>query len=276
MSSAAQGDGSLFYEVAVTLCGRGGMVAVIQSFFDESFEDNQSFFVVAGYLFQTSKLRMFEREWRSMLAGLPYFHMQEINQIKHAKDGVQMGGVYDRMTAESADKLARRAIQLISEYASQGFIAHVDPRDVTAEWKHKAILDGAYESCLWYAMCASKIWRDRFKPGARLAYFFEQGGPKQERADNAIRALFADEEKIFGQASYAFVPKGCAPASEAADILSFLALKEFRRQRANSPAKPRKDLIALTEGVPTEICRIDVKLWNDRVLAAARARLAAQ
>lgn len=252
------------------------MVAVIQSFFDESFEDDQSFFVVAGYLFQTSKLRKFEREWRSMLAGLPYFHMQEINQIKHAKDGIQVGGVYDRMTAESADRLARRAIQLISEYATQGFVTHVDPRDVAAEWEHKAILDGAYESCLWYAMCASKIWRDIFKPGARLAYFFEQGGPKQGHADNAIRALFADEEKIFGQASYAFVPKGCAPASEAADILSFLALKEFRRQRDNSHTKPRKDLIALTQGVPTEICKIDVKLWNDRVLVSARARLAAQ
>ena len=276
MSASARRGNSLLCQVALTVCGEKGVVAVIQSFFDESFEDDQSFFAVAGYLFQTSKLRKFERAWRSMLGGLPYFHMQEINQIKSQPNGLQIGGVYDGMTADDADRLARKAIGLIGEFASHGYIIHVDPREVAANWQHTSIINGPYEACLWNALCAAKLWRDEHRPRAGLAYFFEHGGPNQKRAEKTITRLFNDDKEIFGSATKAFVPKGCSPAIDAADILCFLALAEFRRQRRKSKKPARKDFFALVNSVPTQHAKLDMKLWNDRCIATANGRLPSQ
>lgn len=72
-------------------------LAVLQAYFDESFDQNKSIFVLGGYVSPVLKWVEFVREWEQILpfAGLtdefgqPYFHMKEIAPRSNCMEIVQ-------------------------------------------------------------------------------------------------------------------------------------------------------------------------------------------
>jgi len=71
-------DESLFLATAdILVPGESGLVAIVQSFFDESYEDSGELFCVAGYVFTKLDYQSFEIGWRAMLRrhSLPFFRM---------------------------------------------------------------------------------------------------------------------------------------------------------------------------------------------------------
>lgn len=253
---------------------RSAMAAVIQSFFDESYGDDNPFpFCMAGYAFTKLRLAKFDREWRAMLAK---YHLSAFHMV----DCAHGNGEFDKgiRPRSQCDIIARHAISLIQKYASFGVGIIIDPEEFDANWQHKEAISSFYECCIWMCVVAIKKWSDDNLENRRFHYFFEKGYKNEGKAHSALVALFSDPEinLRYRDPTFTMVPKKDSPGAQAADILAWHWYQEAKRRRDKTRPKPRKDFLALTSKPEHVVAEIDLKAWNDEVLVAARARLAAQ
>lgn len=248
--------------------GRNGLAAIIQSFFDESYGDDNPYpFCVAGYVFTKLKLAAFERDWRSMLRKweLPYFHMV---------DCAHGNPPFDKLGRDGCINAAKDAISIIQKYAALGVGITLDPDKFEKDWQHKEIIKSAYECCVWMSVVAIKKWADEVRPSARFSYIFEQGYVNNGRALQAMVALFSDPElkAKYRSPGFGFVEKADSPGVQAADLLAWQLFTENKRIRDGIRPKARKDFSALMAKPQHVHAYVDLEAWNDQVLAAARAR----
>ena len=219
----------------------GDFVAAINAYYDESARGQ--WFCVAGYVFKKSRLKLFERHWRAMLAdyGLPYFRMSACNARRKP---------FDKLSEAQCIAVATRAIELIKEYSAVGFAIAVNPASLEKTLQGEArngILSTAYEHCVWMALVAVRSWADENGQKGQIAYFFESGDQHQTKANRLMQLIFAKSNlrDKYRYQSHSFIPKDSYP-TQAADLLAWQWMKECTRLSEGAKRPPRKDYESLT------------------------------
>lgn len=218
----------------------GDFVATINAYFDES--ERGRWFCVAGYVFKKSRLKLFERHWRIMLAdySLPYFRMSACNAHKKP---------FDSLSETQCIAVATKAIELIKEYSAVGFAIAVNPASLEQTLKGEArngLLSTAYEHCVWTALVAVRSWVDETRQKGQIAYFFESGCQHQTKANRLMQAIFAKSNlrDKYRYQSHSFIPKASYP-EQAADLLAWQFMKECTRLSEGAKRAARKDYASL-------------------------------
>jgi hypothetical protein len=228
---------------------RGDGVALIQSYFDESFDDET--LCVGGYVFKNTKAKLFNKEWRQMLAcyRLPYFRMSACNA------GTEPFHDLDR---DQRVAVQTEAIALIGKYAAAGYAVTVDQGAFDAVVSTKGIVSSAYELCVWECLLGVNHWLKDSGITGSVAYFFEAGHVHQTKANRLMNQIFAEARlrKFYQYKAHAFVDKEASRPTQAADILVWQRFKQIRRLR-NGHAMPRADCVALMNGTKTFVFDID-------------------
>lgn len=217
------------------------------AFFDESGTAASSpFLCVAGYLFEKDAALELSDKWQEFFSKdgefrVEYFHMTDCNVAK---------GVFAHLSDEECDRAARKAIELIKQYAKHGIALSIE--------KSAFHLIPPSGGSLWgkspYAMLSNQVGfaiRDWVPTGDRVSYFFEAGAHGQNDALVAMsQFLCAPETKdIFRHGSHSFLAKPEAPLLQCADMLAWQWHKHCNRSAAGNH-KLRGDFKSLLS-VPT-------------------------
>ena len=199
-------------------------MTVIHAFFDESHSGkNDPFFVVAGYVFKTSKLRQFEAKWKLLLAKykLPFFRMAA---CAHGNPP------FDKLTKAQRDGAARTAIALIKEYASVGIGVATNPQ--VQVLGNRTV----YPECVWMCLAGVKSWAtDNAKLGS-IGYYFESGHPDEKSAKEVMGIIFNDPalKADYRCVAYGFVGKEDSFPAQAADLLAWHMYTQAKRPDGKS------------------------------------------
>ena len=94
----------------ILLPGRGGVMAVLEAYFDES-ERSGGIFCVAGYVFDRWSAKKFDREWRTLMKGVWPFHMVDLAAGR---------GQFAHLPRKELDRILRAAVALINHRMTFG------------------------------------------------------------------------------------------------------------------------------------------------------------
>jgi hypothetical protein len=219
-------------------------VALIEAYFDESASDDGSHgLCVAGYLFEKSKCEALDLGWKVVLDrfGLPYFHMVD---CVHGVDP------FNRLTPDERICAEKLMIWLIRDNMSFGSAITVDEHDYNT-WGARQKIGTAYTYCCWQSLAGMKTWLDQNAFEGSVSYFFEAGHKHAGEANAVMQRIFSDSDlrASYRYSAHAFVDKEKVRPIQAPDIFAWLHLQHFRRVRKGI-TKPRKDFVALVEGLP--------------------------
>jgi len=244
----------------------GGLVALIQAYFDESYGDG-GVFCVAGYAFARMKCRQFDAAWAAMLAKwkLPYFRM---SSCAHNR------GVFEHLSRDECIAVEKEAIALIKRYAACGFAVTVDPVDFAKVAGQPGVDKTPYEFCVSICLVAVSVWADGpGRPPCSLSYFFEAGDAHQGETSAVMEKVFRDPHlrARYGYMSHTFVEKVNARPAQAADLLAWQWFTDRKRSKSGKFAESRKDLVELVGGD----LRHQVFHADERILREMGAEIAA-
>ena len=237
--------------------GAGWAVEFAEVYLDESESDNHRWLIVAGWAFSKEGREALHREWFALLSawGLPYFHM---GPCTHGNPP------FDRFTDPERDVIARQFFEVLKRHAIVGFassydlrLAHLCPHAVNAEGKRLFHVTPYSLSCYW-ALLFAKNWADKIDYRGRIAYFFEAGHQSKQQANRLMGEIFSAPalKDIFRYGGHGFVIKQESAAVQCADILAWQWSKNVK-ERAHGNMKPRADLLALLEAIPTNMTHFD-------------------
>jgi hypothetical protein len=228
---------------------RGDGVALIQSYFDESYDDET--LCVGGYVFKNTKAKLFNREWRQMLARyrLPFFRMSACNAGKEP---------FQHLDRDQRIAVQTEAIDLIGKYAAAGYAVTVDQHAFDDVVTNKGVVSSAYELCVWECLLGVNHWLKDSGITGSVAYFFEAGHEHQTKANRLMNLIFAEARlrKFYQYKAHAFVDKEASRPVQAADILVWQRFKQIRRIREGRTS-PRADCVALMNGTRTFVFDVD-------------------
>jgi hypothetical protein len=225
---------------------RNDLVALLQSFFDESYGPD-GLVCVAGYVFTKSRAQALDKAWRKMLDDweLPYFRM---SACAHGNEP------FDTLCKDDRIKVEKEAIALVHRHALHGVAATVDPVDLANVAKGHQVGSFSttpYEFCAWNCIGLIAGWARAKRPGVThsISYVFESGDAHQREANAMMDHVSKDPDKreFCMYAGHAFFPKEQARPTQAADLLAWQWFTDSKR-RTKLPYTPRKDLIALMGG----------------------------
>lgn len=218
----------------------GDLVAFLYAYFDESMGDSGAF-TVAGYTFKQSRLAPFERAWQRMLNryGLPYFRMSLC---------AHRNGVFADLSKDECIAVETRAIELIGEYACDGYAVSFPERMMDApslQQQYHGMQD--YEWTCWAAMTFVRRWADEHAWPGKIQYKFEAGHANQSRANAFLNVIASDADlrAAYRYRGHMFVPKHDSGAVQAADLLAWQVNKNLKRQKAGQGS--RADFKALLD-----------------------------
>lgn len=222
----------------------GYFVALVEMYADESYsEERSSLFCVAGYLFEKTEAKRFNKRWQAMLNSycLTEFHMT---------DCAHHQGEYKKLCKQQCDDVSREAIEIIKATAAYGFVISVDSEDyaeIMQPLSKDSISD--YSFCLLQTLSCIEVWADGTGFSGDVAYTFEAGHRHERDAHKTLENMYGDSASRdrFRISTYAFSPKKKVLPLQAADILAWHWLLEGYRQRLGDKRdRPvRKDLLAL-------------------------------
>ena len=222
---------------------RTDLVVVMCAYFDAS--EAGDYFGVGGYVFRKKHIRAFEKGWRAMLRkhGIDHFHMTDCNTGK---------GPFKGKSDDDCDACAREAIELINNYALEGFSCGVRLSDFNSAVAKDGIIRRPMSLCVMavLAQCSSSLRKS--DPTARIAYVFEAGDVDQADVNQLLQAT-ADSPRRrerYGYEKHAFLPKRQSYPTQAADILAWQVTKHYERQDRQI-ARLRGDFSHLVDKVPT-------------------------
>jgi len=216
--------------------GRNDLVALIQAYFDESISGD--YLCVAGYVFTKGKVKHLDAEWRKMLRQyrLPYFRM---SACAHGNSP------FDKLSPANRDKVARKAIALICEFAALGIAATVNQRQYEENVPNPYGFQGPYEFCAWNCLMGVRRWIEEEGRKGDVAYVFEAGHASQSKANRLMQQLF-ESDKLrarYRYVSHTFVDKVKVRPVQTADVIAWQWLKDRKNEAEGRPR--RKDLEAL-------------------------------
>jgi len=227
-------NGSAFVAIMDALLrGRHGIVAVIETYFDESMRGD--FTCVAGYAFVKSRCKRFDSEWGELLRSyhLPYFRM---SACAHGNKP------FDVLSPQQCINAEKRAIGLINQYASHGIAVGTTTAEFQRSYSKSEHISTPYEFCVWAILAGVQSWLGDSGVKGSVAYFFEAGHKHQGRANMMMKKIFAAPElkARYRYAGHAFVDKVQSRPAQAADLLAWQFATEYRRLREGRPYA-RKD-----------------------------------
>lgn len=216
--------------------GRNDLVALIQAYFDESISGD--YLCVAGYVFTKGKVKHLDAQWRKMLReyGLPYFRM---SACAHGNSP------FDKLSDADRDKVARKAIALICEFAALGIATTVNQRQYEEKVHNPYGFQGPYEFCAWNCLMGVRRWIEDEGRKGDVAYVFEAGHASQSKANRLMQKLFESDKlrSSYRYVSHTFVDKVKVRPVQSADVIAWQWLKD-RKNEAEGRSR-RKDLVAL-------------------------------
>jgi hypothetical protein len=233
---------SVFSDIAASLLGRRDVAVLVQSYFDESWDEE--IICVAGYIFKSGKARKFDTEWRRMLTRyrLPYFRMSACNQ------GTEP---FDKLSKDQCVAVQKEAIALVGDFASFGAAVTVDQSAFNKIITNKGFVRTPYEFCVWMVLTAVQVWIEDHNEARKAAYFFEAGHAHQGMANTLMDNMFKNQsmKDAYRYKAHVFVDKKESRPTQAADILAWQWFKDLTR-RKNGIFKSRADCEALLKGTP--------------------------
>jgi hypothetical protein len=201
-----------------------GLVLILRFYADESGDDENGIFRVAGYLMTDKQWKSLDKKIGRALGDLPWFHMKEGHHRRHPK-------VYRKLL---------RAINPNSVLA--GFSVSVNKREydsIVSERIGKQPLKYWFGSMYAFliqavmSLCGEWCTKEN-RADEWIAYFFEAGHPSEGDANVAVELMKAKQYKQHAEtaryASHAFLAKQ-GPLSKAlipCDILAW-HLTKWRR-----------------------------------------------
>lgn len=250
-------DGVFERLVDILAPNRNDVVAVLEAYFDESFD--RSLLCVAGYVFAKTKAKALNREWGHMLRenGLPYFRM---SACAHGNEP------FDGLSKPQRDFVARTVIKLIGKYASVGVAITVDQEEYEKVVPLQSSLGGPYEFCVWSCLMGVRAWMDQTnKTTGKVGYFFEAGHAHQKSAHKLMDQLFNEPElrERYRYAAHGFVDKVVSRPSQAADMFAYQWFKD--RKRAAKGLGHRRDCEALIHSTWHIAKHIDARQHADLI-----------
>ena len=238
----------------------GSVFVFIQSFFDESYDNN--LLCVAGYSFTSRGARLLDEEWRKMLIRynkLPFFRMSLCNARKPP---------FDKLSEQECIDVATEAMDLIKKYALCGYAITVDKKVFYKRMIKNKYFGTPYEFCSWIGLigCRSEIAKMNVQYSG-MSFIFEAGFQDEPAANRMMNRMFKEPEmrKKYGYKGHYFLDKAESRPTQAADLLSWQWYKDSTR-RAKGLNKPRGDLSYLVNGrVPHHVIHIE----DDKILEIA-------
>ena len=254
---------------------RNDLVALLQCYFDESYGRPDGVVCVAGYVFTKSGAQALDKAWRKMLAdwNLPYFRM---SACAHGNEP------FDTICKDDRIKVEKEAIALVHRHALHGVAATVDPVALArvAEGDNPGRFSTSpYEFCAWNCIILIAEWARAKRSGVThsISYIFESGDAHQREANAMMHYVSQDQDArdFCMYAGHAFFPKEKARPTQAADLLAWQWFTDSKR-RTKLSYSPRKDLMALMEGVAHTTVHADLDYLLEMVsnLHLSRAGIA--
>lgn len=213
-------DFSLF---ELSLFDDASHVAVMLAYFDAS-ESLDGYLTVAGYIFDRSSIKPFERLWRRMIKdhSISSFHMTDCNQQR---------GEFEGMTQPECDQCARKAIHAISKRALQGVTVSIRVADFHDDMLPYGLMPSPFSLCAQGVLMLCSQWADDHAPDARFAYVFESGDDYQSDVDMLLKSIGDDNDrlKMYHYHTHAFHPKSRSLPVQSADVLAWHTCKQWGR-----------------------------------------------
>jgi hypothetical protein len=199
---------------------------------------------------------------------LPFFRM---SSCAHGN------GVFKHLSPDECIAVEKEAIALIKKYAACGFAVTVDPADFAKVAGQPGLEKTPYEFCVSMCLVAVSVWAEKpGRPPVSISYFFEAGHPRQGETHAVMDRVFRDPHlrERYGYMSHTFVAKVDARPAQAADLLAWQWFKDHKRRKSGHPPEPRKDLLALIEGMNHQVFHADERILRDlgAQIAEVRAR----
>lgn len=226
----------------------GGMVVVMEAYFDESgTHEGSPVMSIAGYIFEKDQCDRLKDSWAATLTQyqLPYFRMSE---CANGTGGFAALSMADRVACE------RSMINHIKTRMTLGFAVSMSQ----AEFSKMApphfinVFGDAYVACTVLAMASVGYWARKSGYTGDVAYFFESGHSQQSDAEKRMRLIdgLADRRSEFRYISHTFADKRLVLPLQAADLLAWQWRKGFIDMFGAKRRRPRLDLVALLKDSP--------------------------
>lgn len=232
-------------------------MALIQSFFDESFDAET--LCVGGCIFKNTKAKAFNKAWGQMLVRyqLPYFRMSACNAAM---------APFDKLDRAQRVAVQTEAISLINKFAAAGYAMTIDLTAYSELIGEKGVISSAYELCVWTCLLGVHHWVEDAGITGSVAYFFEAGHQHQTKANRLMNQIFNNPrlKKFHQYKAHAFVDKEASRPCQAADILVWQRLKDIKR-RQKGIFKTRADCAALIAGTITFVMDADRTMLQELV-----------
>lgn len=227
----------------ILLPHRGGLLAVLEAYFDES-ERVGGIFCVSGFVFEPAHAKKFDREWRELMRDVWPFRMADM-----------VAGVdrFERLTQRQRDARLRAAVALINSRMSLGVTVSCRLSEVdryAPRWIRG--FGHAYTLCCHVCMMSIGNWVRERGRNDRVAYLFESGHKAQSEAHDFL--LGASGEQL-GQEEYryhthGFVRKVDSSHAQAADLFAWEWAKCYDETIELRKRPMRLSLLALLKRNP--------------------------
>lgn len=224
----------------------GGVVAVMEAYFDESgTHEGSPVMSIAGYLFDKDQCDRFKDSWAETLNryGLSYFRMSE---CAHGT------GEFSKLSKEQRIACEKSMITHIKTRMTLGFAVSMSQAEFSrmAPPHYVDVFGDAYAACVFLAMASVGLWARKRNYSGDIAYFFESGHSQQKDAEKRMWLVkdMADRRQEFRYKSHTFADKRLVLPLQAADLLAWQWRKGFIDMFGPKRRLPRLDLYELVKG----------------------------
>lgn len=236
------------------LLPKGGLLAVLEAYFDESGRPGGTF-AVGGYVFLPKHHKKFDAAWRRLMYPFWPFHMKE---FVHRRDKIDRRTTFESLSDADRDRLIRDAVKIINRHTKLCISIACNSRDVERLRPGLRGLNSAYSVCCHMCMVLLGMWIERNKLPHQVAYVFEAGNEFQAEAEDVMRGAQRDSvtKQHCRYKAHAFVDKADASALQAADLFvweltKFLDETVGQRRLGRPIRPPRASLRALVQPDPS-------------------------
>lgn len=243
---------------------KGDLVSFWEAYFDASnSEDKARMLAVSGFVFEPEAAVAFNAEWAAMLAeyNLPYFRMSACNSHKKP---------FDHLTKKQCDEVARKAIANTKAHIKYGVSASIfeGTYDVLMPKVNGFTHGSPFLWCIFMVLAGVRTRAIQDGQVGNVSYVFESGDPHQRMASRVLDSLSLNPafKMLYRYRSHGFLAKQDALQLQAADLLAWHHVKEWKRQEAKKDMRP--DFVELLSGISPRIKRVhaDKDLFEDPIM----------
>lgn len=218
------------------------MVKFYSAYFDESYLDDGSLFVLSGYVFEKEQAEIFSDDWKSYLKTLELAYAHQV-------DCVHRSNQYAKLSKEQCDLSARTLIEQIKRRTIGSVSVGINLKEYNAIIKPKVSSGRRMSAYTFLLMVAvTKATQLISEYDSKVSFLFEAGHPNQSEADRYMAAAMKYPlSETYPISSYGFYRKDEAIPLQAADMLAWQYRKYLAdiAQGKRAPDNPRADFRAL-------------------------------